>query len=376
MANKGTARSRTKPSSGSAVPSSSSSSSSSILERKKTQSSAPSLLPHPSQASPPSSLPLNLKSTLRPRNGATSSHTTNNRHKNTDEHSTTTCSDNHDGRFDGPIQPSRFAYYIVMTIIFSIAIVYAYARLADPRKYIRIGTWWTWFVIYGLIFLTYYVLQKVRTVDPGMVDFSIWGSHNDISWYRPIEKKRNLTRRFCRKTQMFKPDRAHFCRSTNRLIKRYDHHCIFVDASIGHSNHKFFMLFLLYASLASITLALEILFHGQFATRMPKGMVGTSNFILFILGVAVSLSVFLFFAFHVYLIVRGYTTLEYTEKKGNMINGVKYVTPYNTSLFSNFSQVMGNNVLFWFLPTAPDNGDGTSYEVNIPNLGLPSVETH
>lgn len=264
-------------------------------------------------------------------------------------------------------QPSRVAFNVVFGMIVFIGAIYTWERLKDPRKFVRVGTSWTWIVIYSLLLLTIYVLLKVRSVDPGLVDRKVWGTSCDMSWYNPIEKKSNLTRRFCRKTNMYKPDRSHYCRATSRLIKRYDHHCIFVDASIGHGNHKFFMLFLLYTSLAALSIGLELLFHGE-VLKQARGGATLANIAIFVTCIAVSLAVFLFFIFHVFLITTGYTTVEYSEKRGNLYNGIYYVTPYYVSLFTNYSQIFGPNMLTWLLPTIPDNGEGIYFHNNTDDI--------
>ncbi len=260
-----------------------------------------------------------------------------------------------------PIQerhPSKIAFYIVVSVILSLFGSYAWLRINDPRRYVRIGTTWTWIPILLFVGLVFYVLHKVRTVDPGIVDRERWDAPLDVSWYHPIEKKKNLTRRFCRKTQLWKPDRAHLCRSTNRLIKRYDHHCIFVDASVGHGNHKYFMLFLIYTCLAGLSISAELILHGRILARLPPGVFQILYLLVFVFSIASAIAVFLFYLFHVYLIWSGYTTLENFEKKGKYVQGVKYVTPFTSTFYNNFKQISGPNIIHWLLPTSPNNGDG------------------
>jgi DHHC palmitoyltransferase len=64
------------------------------------------------------------------------------------------------------------------------------------------------------------------------------------------EGKRNGCRRYCRKCLAWKADRTHHCSTCHECVLTMDHHCIFVNNCVGHGNYKYFMLFLIYVSIA------------------------------------------------------------------------------------------------------------------------------
>ena len=59
------------------------------------------------------------------------------------------------------------------------------------------------------------------------------------------------TPRKCQRSGIYKPPRAHFDSGVQRNVIKMDHHCPWVNNTVGLGNHKFFMLFCLYVSLAS-----------------------------------------------------------------------------------------------------------------------------
>ena len=57
--------------------------------------------------------------------------------------------------------------------------------------------------------------------------------------------------RYCDKCKEVKPPRTHHCSICASCIMRMDHHCPWVGNCVGLRNHKYFLLFLMYTSLAS-----------------------------------------------------------------------------------------------------------------------------
>ncbi|ONM36501.1 putative protein S-acyltransferase 16 [Zea mays] len=57
--------------------------------------------------------------------------------------------------------------------------------------------------------------------------------------------------RYCQKCSHYKPPRAHHCRACKRCVLRMVHHCIWINNCVGHENYKIFLVFVMYAVIAS-----------------------------------------------------------------------------------------------------------------------------
>jgi len=62
--------------------------------------------------------------------------------------------------------------------------------------------------------------------------------------------------RQCAVTGLSMPPRAHYCRTCQRVVKRMDHHCAFLNTCVGHANHHYFLRLLVYLFAATLYVAL------------------------------------------------------------------------------------------------------------------------
>lgn len=69
----------------------------------------------------------------------------------------------------------------------------------------------------------------------------------------------------------------------------------------------------------------------------------------YILASSLALVITAFFIFHLWLITKQYTTIEFCEKRRDGDETFK-VSPYNIGCFNNLKNVLGDNVLTWFVP--------------------------
>ena len=67
--------------------------------------------------------------------------------------------------------------------------------------------------------------------------------------------------RECVYCNTWKSDTTHHCSSCHTCIVEMDHHCPWVGQCVGEGNHKFFLLFLLYANVSAVVI---------FATCLPR----------------------------------------------------------------------------------------------------------
>ncbi|OAL48897.1 palmitoyltransferas-like protein PFA3 [Pyrenochaeta sp. DS3sAY3a] len=135
--------------------------------------------------------------------------------------------------------------------------------------------------------------------------------------------------RFCNKCQSKKPDRAHHCSTCKRCVLKMDHHCPWLATCVGLHNYKAFLLFLIYLTFfcwtcfaASATWVWsEILSDGQYTESfMPVNYV-----LLAVLSGIIGIVITGFTAWHLWLTIRGQTTIESLEK-------TRYLSPLRQSM--------------------------------------------
>lgn len=173
--------------------------------------------------------------------------------------------------------------YIFIFHVFLLMFLWSYGmtvftKPAKPTDEVCIFLF-NWFVLF-LIFLLKFYLEQTDI-------YQLEIAQNDTATKMIIEKKAKqlpiLTRtntlqaRYCDKCKCIKPDRAHHCGTcqqckNQKICKWYnlkvlkdssltigvlkmDHHCPWVNNCVGHSNYKFFILFLAYAFLLCMYIA-------------------------------------------------------------------------------------------------------------------------
>ena len=131
-------------------------------------------------------------------------------------------------------------------------------------------------------------------------------------WMRDV-RWRTTGGRYCSQCDAPKPARVHHCRHSGRCVLRLDHFCIFANTPIGAANHKHFLLWQLYQSLAAAEMA-RLCFCGlavavdQTQQRASSGLSGAAarkargdavgQLVLLVLGLIVSLFTFAAPAFY------------------------------------------------------------------------------
>jgi palmitoyltransferase ZDHHC2/15/20 len=212
-----------------------------------------------------------------------------------------------------------------------------------------------------MLFISFY--QAART-DPGEIPKSgeweilLEESSDSENDKLAVEKRRDGSIRTCNHCQMRKPDRCHHCKQCDRCILKMDHHCNWIANCVGNNNYKYFFLLIFYA-VASLGIFVGTFWEVVCVTLCDdNGDEAKALFIATVYSLMVllllTLSGFLFF--HLYLLYKNYTTIEFCEKKrakhANFLN-----SPYSLSPYSNFKQVLGSSPFFWLLPfnLSPDS---------------------
>ncbi|XP_022902148.1 palmitoyltransferase ZDHHC2 isoform X2 [Onthophagus taurus] len=170
--------------------------------------------------------------------------------------------------------------------------------------------------------------------------------------------------RYCEKCRLVKPDRTHHCSVCGRCILKMDHHCPWVNNCIGFTNYKFFVLFLGYALIYCIYVALTSV---QYFIKFWHGTLeGTGRFhILFLFFVALMFAISLvsLFCYHCYLVLQNRTTLE--AFRAPIFQTGPDKQGFDLGKYNNFREIFGVKPKLWILPIPTSLGDGVAYPTHL-----------
>ena len=136
---------------------------------------------------------------------------------------------------------------------------------------------------------------------------------------------------------------------------------------MGFRNHKYFFLLLFYTSSASIFVAVTMGWSVFEVVSRDSPSLSELFLVLFgeTLTCFLALIVTGFFGFHVFLAIKGLTTIEFCERSKSQ----SYDSVFSKGVFGNFQEILGKNMLIWLLPIHPGSGDGLSYEADLNRFG-------
>jgi hypothetical protein len=133
--------------------------------------------------------------------------------------------------------PLIFVLHIILLIYSTFVLCYMPAvglGLTSPESI-------SFHLITGLAIVSYY---RGVTTNPGNIPPS-------TEWEKDNADKKQQGLRFCAREKKYKPERTHYCSAIGRNVLKMDHYCPWLANCVGYFNHKFFMLFIMYASVAS-----------------------------------------------------------------------------------------------------------------------------
>jgi hypothetical protein len=161
--------------------------------------------------------------------------------------------------------------------------------------------------------------------------------------------------RYCRKCQVWKPDRSHHCSVHHRCILGLDHCCGVLNNCIGIYNRKYFIQFLY--SLSFVAMWMIYVTMKYKVWRWYNWQLNTFKWLLscyiLVISIACFITLFAFATWHVYLMAYNMTSVEWNEGYGRSIRSIQR-HPYDCgSILLNLKSVLGDNIIEWFLPTSP-----------------------
>jgi hypothetical protein len=289
-------------------------------------------------------------------------------------------------RFSEPAKflPVAFVCFTISTQYFIYVIFHCIPMMqfdvnADHRDDARRtrGIWQT-IVFHIVTFLL--VLCYVRSImeHPGEIpdDDAHWQYTNDGGKQSMMgmglhETKKSGERRHCKWCGKYKPDRCHHCRVCRTCILKMDHHCPWIYNCVGFYNYKFFFLLLFYS-----VICLQLMMWTMAESVMRSWDVDTPFIVMFFVLFGETLSIFLgvlltaFFSFHIWLMLKSMTTIEFCEKKmpkkAPAEGTDSGISVYDLGCYGNICAVLGNNPLFWPLPISPHGygSNGLQFQTN------------
>eukprot|EP00668_Euglena_longa_P012586 GGOE01015048.1.p2 GENE.GGOE01015048.1~~GGOE01015048.1.p2 ORF type:complete len:776 (-),score=160.89 GGOE01015048.1:107-2434(-) len=178
--------------------------------------------------------------------------------------------------------------------------------------------------------------------------------------------------RYCRRCHCFKPDRTHHDSNMDRCILRMDHHCPWINNTVGHRNHKYFLLFVAYMAVSSMYMcgtalpASRVALHQLLHPPGPPQLLPVAKAVNW-LGAHTASGLFSaslvpFGYFHLRLATQNMTTIEYLEKREQLrtyTNGPRHL--YDIGLRENLIALFGPEWFLWWIPIPSTPGDGVSF---------------
>ena len=132
--------------------------------------------------------------------------------------------------------------------------------------------------------------------------------------------------RYCKKCHTPKPDRTHHCSTCRRCVLKMDHHCPWLATCLGLHNYKAFVLFLTYTTIycyICFASSARWVWSNMFEESQYLEEFAPVNIIMLaVVSGIIGLVLTAFTGWHLYLCMRGQTTIECLEKT-RYLSGVR-----------------------------------------------------
>lgn len=173
--------------------------------------------------------------------------------------------------------------------------------------------------------------------------------------------------RLCLKCRLIQPDRSYHCHKCKRCILKRDHHCVWLNQCIGHSNQKYFILFL--TNLLMLVIFIGTSLFETFIQTLAKLIAHEKidNYhicILYVLNTLMALPLMLLFLNTAWLACLNMTNMEQTYPPVFNDYISFSLNMFDLGLFKNLKQIFGSNVFLANWPIWTTIGDGHVFETN------------
>lgn len=183
--------------------------------------------------------------------------------------------------------------------------------------------------------------------------------------------------RYCEKCHCIKPDRAHHCSTCGMCVLKMDHHCPWINNCVGFNTYKYFLLFLFYAQLYCLFLAVtDAQYFARFWTNVASfaSESGQSDFhvmFVFIIALMFGLAVLALFGYHIHLLSRNNSTQESLRAPIMQTGPVK--DAFDLGAAQNLREIFGDRRALWCIPVWSSKGDGVHFESRCYSVGSGST---
>ncbi|XP_054628386.1 palmitoyltransferase ZDHHC12-B-like isoform X2 [Dunckerocampus dactyliophorus] len=165
-----------------------------------------------------------------------------------------------------------------------------------------------------LVVLSVLLYFAVSLMDPGFV-LSDTVKDSELETESMMPQASTLRLRRCGFCLLQQPMRAKHCQTCKRCVRRFDHHCPWMENCVGERNHRWFVVYLA-VQLLALLWALQVALSGISTGATWESWLRANGFLLAALCVAGVLSavVAVLLGCHVYLVSINCTTWEFMSR--------------------------------------------------------------
>lgn len=172
-----------------------------------------------------------------------------------------------------------------------------------------------------------------------------------------LAKNPTATLRHCDTCKIPRAPRSHHCAMCGECIIKSDHHCVWINGCTGYHNYRYFFGFLFWLLCGTIysfsSCSYMLWFHDPVYHHAYDKVAGETNqvFFIFVLTVAIAITMLLFVGFGVYGMYYNLSALEFhISKEIAASNGPgSYRNPYDLGYMRNFVEALGPETTPWEL---------------------------